>query len=113
MTSTTLNTVPVATPSEKVSVKKLLWIAPLSGGVAAGLNAIVYFLYTAVGFNIILPLPNLTDPTQPTTPLLPAFVVAFSFLPALVAGGLLWALAKFTTRPLTVFLVTSVTALIL
>lgn len=99
--------------SETVAVKKLLWAAPLSGLIAAGLNTLVYFLYTAVGFNIVLPFPSLTDPTQPTAPLMLPVVIVFSFLPALVAGGLLWALTRFTARPVTLFLILSAVALVL
>lgn len=112
MASTTYKNVTTAIRSEMVSGKKLVWAAPLSGVIAAVLNAVVYFLYSAVGFNIILPLPDLTDPTLPTTALSLAFVVIFSFLPGLAAGALLWGLNKFTRRPLTNFTIISVVALL-
>lgn len=110
MATTTISNIRgTAIKSEIVSGKKLLWAAPLTGAIAAVLNAIVYFLYTANGFNIILPLPSPTEPT----PLALAVVVIFTFLPALAAGGLLWALNKFTQRPLTNFTIIAVIALIL
>src|SRR5262249_39824365 len=82
--------------TEEISTRKLLWAAPLVGAIAAMLNTGVYFLYSAVGFNIVLPLPNPFDPTLSTTPLPLVFVVTFSFLAALGAGALLWVLSKLT-----------------
>jgi len=111
MVATTANIQTAIPSNERVSAKKLIWAAPLSGAIAAALNTVVYFIYTAIGFNIVLPLPNPTDPTQSSTPLLLAFVVIFSFLPALAAGVLLWLLSKFTRRPVTYFTVISVIVL--
>lgn len=113
MATITFDEVAAATGSELVSGKKLLWATPLTGVIAAVLNTIVFYFYAAIGFNIILPLPDLTDPTQPTTPLLLMFVVVFTFLPALAAGSLLWVLSKFTRRPLTVFTILAVVGLVL
>ena len=81
----------------KASGKKLLRIAPLAGLAAAGINASLYLLGTALGT---------MDPTVQVGPdqsitLLP--VMLSSFVPALVAGLVLAGLNLFLARPFRVF----------
>jgi Na+-translocating ferredoxin:NAD+ oxidoreductase RnfE subunit len=113
MATTTFTALRTTNGTETVSPQKLLWAAPLVGAIAAALNAVVFSLYRAVGFNIVLPLPNPFDPTLSTTPLPLVFVLSLSFLAALGAGGLLWVLAKFMPQPLRLFSYISVVALVL
>ena len=113
MTTTIAKGVFRETQIENVSSKKLLTAAPLAGILAAALNTVVYFIYKAIGFNIMLPLPNPADPTQLTSPLSLTIVVALSFIAALAAGALLWVLNRYTTRPLTLFTIISAVVLVL
>jgi hypothetical protein len=102
-----------SSPQERVSTKKLLWAAPLSGIIAAVANAVLFFIYQAIGLNIILPIGNPADPTQATAPLILPAVLMVSFLPALGAGVLLFLLSKLTKRPITIFTIVSIVLLVL
>ena len=85
--------------TESVATKKLLWVAPLAGVLAAVANSLVWL----IAINM-LQIPMLM-PLDPTTPMqLPlGAVVAFSLVPAIGAGVLLALLGRFVKRPLFVF----------
>lgn len=110
--STAANNTKLNTGAPTLSTQKLLWAAPLTGIIAAAVNSLIFLTYGAVGLNIILPLANPADPTQGTPIILPV-VALLSFVPALGAGALVWALNKFTARPISLFIVISTVALIL
>ncbi len=98
---------------ERVSGRKLLWASPLVGAIAAAANAVLFFVYQALGLNIILPIGNPSDPTQATAPLILPAVLVVSFLPALGAGVLLFLLSKLTRRPITIFTIVAIVLLVL
>lgn len=75
----------------------LFWAAPAAGAVAALLNAGVYYAAQAAG---AIPSTVFVRPNEPVT-LVP--VLISSFLPALVAGLVLFLLIKFTNRPVRIF----------
>jgi hypothetical protein len=96
--------------TEKISVRKLLWAAPLAGVAAAAGNLAIYGLARA-GFDLPLNMPAMGP--NAAGPLAAAQVVISSFLPALVAAGLLALVARFTARPVRVFQIVAGVALVL
>ncbi len=95
---------------DRVAGRKLLWAAPLSGALAAVANLLVLGLASGLlGQAILIVMPIAPGPVQ-----VQAFQVALmSFLPALAAGLLLWALGKLTARPFRWFTIVSVIVLVL
>jgi hypothetical protein len=96
--------------AEQVSVRKLVWAAPLAGLLAALGNLAVYGLARA-GLSLPLAMPAM-GPT-PAGPLLVAPVILASFVPALFAGGLLALLARLSARPVRTFQIIAGVALVL
>lgn len=95
-------------PAPRVAVRKLLWVAPLAGLVAALANLVVTLAGQALAGPLVLPLQPGTEP-QPL-PLI--MVVLASFVPALAAAGVLAALGRFTARPVFVFNIVAVVFLL-
>ena len=96
--------------AEKVSLRKLLWAAPLAGVAAAAGNLAVYGVARAA-FGLPLEMPAMGP--NPAGPLAVAPMIISSFAPALAAAMLLALLARFTTRPVRVFQVVAGAALVL
>lgn len=91
-----------------IHLKKIWWAAPVAGLAAAVANAIVFFIFEALGAippDIIVP-----NADQPIT-VIP--VMMASFMPAIIAGILLALLAAFTSKPVKIFLIITVVALVL
>ncbi len=87
--------------TDQVSLRRLLWAAPLAGLAAAAGNLAVFGLARGV-FALPLVMPAIGG-FLPSAPL-DALQVGFaSFAPALAAGALLAALSFFSTRPLRAF----------
>lgn len=105
----TLTSSPVST-IERVATGNL-WRAALLGGVLAAVaNIVVLLIANALGLTLDVPLgPNATE----TAPMGVLPVILASFLPALGAAGLLALLARFTRRPITIFLGVSALFLLL
>lgn len=96
--------------ADQVSLRKLLWAAPLAGVLAALGNLAVYGLARAA---LGLPLEMPAMGPTPAGSLSVAPVVLSSFVPALFAGGLLAVLARFAARPLRVFQIVAGAVLVL
>ena len=105
-----MTAVAAAPRSGRVASRKLLWAGPLAGVAAAAGNLAVFGLASAA-LNLPLAMPAM-GPT-PAAPLNIAQVVISSFLPALVAAGLLALLARFTARPVRVFQIIAGVVLVL
>ena len=92
-----------------VSARSLPVAALASGGLAAALNLVVYFLARAFGVPLQVVAPGTTELQA-----LPFFPVIFaSLIPAFVAAGLLALLVRFTARPVLIFQVISAVFLVL
>ena len=94
--------------SERVAgLGRLLACGVLAGVVAAALNAVVYLLASVLG---AIPL----DVEIPNTggPLPLGAVLIFSFVPAILAAGLLALLGRFVRRPIRVFVALAVVAFV-
>lgn len=87
---------------------KLRYLAPLAGLIAAMLNAVLFWIGTALGtFPPGLVIPSSGEPFT-------VGAVAFSsFMPALVAGLLLFLLIRFARKPLHSFNVIALLVLVL
>jgi hypothetical protein len=82
----------------RLNTRKLLYLAPLAGLIAAALNAVLFLVGSSMGaFPADFIIPN---SGQPFT-IVPIFIS--SIVPALVAGLVLAALIRFTKRPLFIF----------
>jgi hypothetical protein len=98
----------MATPNltattDRVDARRLP-VAAIAAGIAAVIgNLIVYFIANA----LIGPVQVQMGPGTPALDLPAVPVIMFSFVPALVAGVLLWVLNRFTKRPFTIFLIIS------
>ena len=94
----------------KINSASLLKVAPLAGLAAAAINAILYLIGGATGIMdkaVGIPGP---DGVQPIT-LVP--VLMSSIIPALLAGGVLALLNRFTANPLRIFGILTVVLLVL
>ncbi len=91
----------------RISLARLLWAGPLAGGGAAAVNAVVYLLASGLG---AIP-QDVVVPGQGPITLAP--VVVSSFVPALLGAGSLALLARFTQRPVRIFRIAAVVALVL
>jgi len=79
--------------------KRVATAALLAGVAAAVLNLVVYALANAAGVAFVVQM----DPSAPAGPMpAPSFAVG-SFVPALIAGGVLFALDAFTEHPARIF----------
>lgn len=93
---------------EKIAAKKLLWVAPLAGAIAAGINSVLFLIGSAIGLvdeSILVPGMN--------TPITIGPVIMSSFIPSLIAGLVLGVMNYFLNKPFKVFRVVALVLLIL
>lgn len=93
---------------EKIAAKKLLWVAPLAGAVAAAINSVLFLIGSAVGLidaAVLVPGMN--------TPITIVPVIMSSIIPSLVAGLVLAGLNYFLNKPFKVFRIVALVLLIL
>lgn len=93
---------------EKIAAKKLLWVAPLAGAIAAGINSVLFLIGSAIGLidaAVLVPGMN--------TPITIAPVMMSSFIPSLIAGLVLGVMNYFLNKPFKVFRVVALVLLIL
>jgi hypothetical protein len=93
---------------EKIAAKKLLWVAPLAGVIAAGINSVLFFIGSAIGLmdqSVLVPGMN--------TPITIGPVIMSSILPSLVAGLVLAGMNYFLNKPFKVFRIVALVLLIL
>lgn len=93
---------------EKIAAKKLLWVAPLAGVIAAGINSILFLIGSTIGLidaAVLVPGMN--------TPITIAPVMMSSFIPSLIAGLVLGVMNYFLNKPFKVFRVVALVLLIL
>ena len=93
---------------EKIAAKKLLWVAPLAGAIAAGINSVLFLIGSAIGLidtAVLVPGMN--------TPITIVPVIMSSFMPSLIAGLVLAALNYFLNKPFKVFRIVALVLLIL
>jgi hypothetical protein len=99
--------------SQQISTSKLLPAAAVSGGIAALINAVLFF--------VLVPLLNAgpimvqMGPPSPDTPFveLTVFQVIFaSLIPAFAAAGVLWVLGRVSQRPFSIFRIVALVGLI-
>src|SRR5262249_7967709 len=104
MASTSLS----AQPSERVAVGRLWWVGPLTAVAAAGANGLVYLVSTAAGvFPARSVIPSLGQPVTIAS-------VVINSLVGVTAGVILFALLGWLTRrPITIFRIVAVAALVL
>jgi hypothetical protein len=96
--------------SEKISMRRLLWAAPLAGLAAAAGNLAVFGVARA-GLGLPLVMPAL--PGSAGGPLAVEQVLYASFVPALAGAALLALLARYIARPVRAFQLAAGAALIL
>jgi hypothetical protein len=104
-----MSTVALSPRRERVSLRKLLWAAPLAGLAAAAANLALFGLARA-GLGLPLVMPAL--PGSAGGPLATGQVLLASFVPALAAAALLALLARYTARPARAFEIAAGAALI-
>lgn len=93
---------------EKIAAKKLLWVAPLAGAIAAGINSVLFLIGSAIGIvdeSVLVPGMN--------TPITIAPVMMSSFIPSLIAGLVLGVMNYFLNKPFKVFRIVALVLLIL
>lgn len=93
---------------EKIAAKKLLWVAPLAGAIAAGINSVLFLIGSAIGLvdeSVLVPGMN--------TPITIAPVMMSSFIPSLIAGLVLGVMNYFLNKPFKVFRIVALVLLIL
>jgi len=83
--------------------------ALVAGTAAAGANIAFFLLVHVLGVEFIIQ----PDPSAPPVPIAVSSVAVASFLPALLAGGLLVLLGRFTTKARRAFLVIASVAAVL
>src|SRR5688572_27610203 len=91
----------IALRADKVSLRKLLWAAPLAG-LASAVGNLAVFAVARAGLNLPLVMPAI-GPFLPSAPLTALQVAVTSFAPALVAAVLLAVLSKLSARPVLAF----------
>jgi hypothetical protein len=90
-----------ADQTPQFQAKRIMLAALAGGALAAVANTALFLLLSAVGVDFVIQ----ADPSAPAAAIaVPNFVVA-SFLPALLAGGLLLLLGRFTTKARAVFII--------
>ena len=87
--------------AERVSLRKLLWAAPLAG-LASAVGNLAVFGVARGGLDLPLVMPAI-GPFLPSAPLTALQVAVTSFAPALVAAALLAGLSKLSARPVLAF----------
>lgn len=93
---------------EKIAAKKLLWVAPLAGAIAAGINSVLFLIGSAIGLidaAVLVPGMN--------TPITIGPVIMSTFIPSLIAGLVLGVMNYFLNKPFKVFRVVALVLLIL
>lgn len=93
---------------EKIAAKKLLWVAPLAGAIAAGINSVLFLIGSAIGLmdeSVLVPGMN--------TPITIAPVIMSSIIPSLIAGLVLGVMNYFLNKPFKVFRIVALVLLIL
>lgn len=93
---------------EKIAAKKLLWVAPLAGAIAAGINSVLFLIGSAIGLidaAVLVPGMN--------TPITIVPVIMSSIIPSLIAGLVLAGLNYFLNKPFRVFRIVALILLIL
>ena len=93
---------------EKIAAKKLLWVAPLAGAIAAGINSILFLIGSAIGLvdeSVLVQGMN--------TPITIGPVIMSSFIPSLIAGLVLGVMNYFLNKPFKVFRIVALLLLIL
>jgi hypothetical protein len=92
----------------KINSKKLLWAAPLTGVIAAAINAVLFFIGSSAGIiNCAVIIPNANQPIM----LLP--VIMGSFIPTILAALVLAVLNAFLSNAWRVFTIVSAVLLLL
>ncbi len=93
---------------EKIAAKKLLWVAPLAGAIAAVINSVLFLIGSATGLidaAVLVPGMN--------TPITIVPVIMSSFMPSLIAGLVLGVMNYFLNKPFKVFRIVALILLIL
>ena len=93
---------------EKIAAKKLLWVAPLAGVIAAGINSILFLIGSAIGLmdaSVLVP--------GMDTPITIVPVIMSSIIPSLIAGLVLGVMNYFLNKPFKVFRIVALILLIL
>ena len=93
-----------------VSTNRLLWAAPVAGAVAAVGNLLVWGIGRALAIPLDIPMGPQPDAV---TSLSAGPIIAASFIPGLLAGGLLAVLSRFVANPLRVFQIAAGAGLLL
>jgi hypothetical protein len=98
------------TPVEKLAPAGRIWqTGLLAGGVAAIGNLIVYFIAQALGVNFNF----ITPPAGTTAPPFALAVVMASLIGVLLATLVFWLMPRLTQRPITIYRIVAVVALVL
>lgn len=93
---------------EKIAAKKILWVAPLAGAIAAGINSVLFLIGSAIGLmdaSVLVPGMN--------APIMVTQVIMSSFIPSLIAGLVLAGMNYFLNKPLKIFRIVALVLLIL
>ena len=94
--------------SRNVRTSALLWAAPVTAVIAAVINTIIYFIGKAAGaFPESIIIPNANAPLK-----LPPVILA-SLIGVLVGGIVFAVIARFSTKPISVFQIVAAVVLIL
>ncbi len=93
---------------EKIAAKKLLWVAPLAGAIAAAINSVLFLIGSAIGLmdaSVLVP--------GMDTPITIVPVIMSSIIPSLIAGLVLGVMNYFLNKPFKVFRIVALVLLIL
>ncbi len=85
----------------KINSSSLLKVAPLAAVVAAGINAVLYFIGDAIG--LMDPSVGIPGPDGSLQPITLAPIIMSSVIPTLIAAGVLALLNRFTANPLRIY----------
>jgi hypothetical protein len=97
-----------STAVETVSMRKIWLTGLLAAAISAVVNAIIFFVAAATG---LLDTNFVMQPLGQTLTVVP--VIASSFIGVLVGTAVFAALAKFTSRPISIFRVVAIVVLVL
>jgi len=93
---------------EKIAAKKLLWVAPLAGAIAAVINSVLFLIGSAIGLiDAAVLIPGMD------TPITIVPVIMSSIIPSLIAGLVLGVMNYFLNKPFKVFRIVALVLLIL
>jgi hypothetical protein len=94
---------------ENVDYSKLWWLTLVAGVVSAVINVVIYFAAQSLGFvGDLVPSFMAASPT----PFAPAIAIS-SILFTIIGGVALWAIDRFSARPITTWRIVAVVALVL